>query len=191
MTGFVYRYPRFNFLPVNFFPIDIYFFCVCFLWQGLCIAIPGPTLIDLQERIHTDTTHMALIFTARSVGYLLGSLVGGFLFDHFDKQLLLMVTLIVAAMATSIIPWSLTLAVLTVLMSLQGMSMGVLDTGKTVFFTMRATVLLLIYLLHSEGYCAATDISVEVREIQFDITEWPYFGCYIWIYWLWPASKYP
>lgn len=88
---------------------------------------------------------MALIFTARSVGYLLGSLVGGFLFDHFDKQLLLMVTLIVAAMATSIIPWSLTLAVLTVLMSLQGMSMGVLDTGKTVFFTLRATVLLLIY----------------------------------------------
>ena len=101
--------------------------------------------MDLQERIHTDTTHMALIFTARSVGYLLGSLVGGFLFDHFDKQLLLMVTLIVAAMATSIIPWSLTLAVLTVLMSLQGMSMGVLDTGKTVFFIMRATVLLLIY----------------------------------------------
>lgn len=87
-------------------------------------------MIDLKERINTDTTHMALIFTARSVGYLLGSLVGGFLFDHFDKQLLLMVTLIVAALATSIIPWSLTLTVLTVMMSLQGMSMGVLDTGK-------------------------------------------------------------
>lgn len=97
--------------------------------QGLCIAIPGPTLLDLKERIHTDTTHMALIFTARSIGYLLGSLIGGFLFDHFDKQLLLMVTLIVAALATGIIPWSLTLTVLTLMMSLQGMSMGVLDTG--------------------------------------------------------------
>lgn len=104
-----------------------------FLTLGLCIAIPGPTLIDLKERINTDTTHMALIFTARSVGYLLGSLVGGFLFDHFDKQLLLMVTLIVAALATSIIPWSLTLTVLTVMMSLQGMSMGVLDTGGNAY----------------------------------------------------------
>ncbi|XP_061182677.1 uncharacterized protein LOC133191035 [Saccostrea echinata] len=104
-----------------------------FLTLGLCIAIPGPTLIDLKERINTDTTHMALIFTARSIGYLLGSLVGGFLFDHFDKQLLLMVTLIVAALATSIIPWSLTLTVLTVMMSLQGCSMGVLDTGGNAF----------------------------------------------------------
>lgn len=104
-----------------------------FLTLGLCIAIPGPTLIDLKERINTDTTHMALIFTARSVGYLLGSLVGGFLFDHFDKQLLLMVTLIVAALATSIIPWSLTLTVLTVMMALQGMSMGVLDTGGNAY----------------------------------------------------------
>jgi MFS family permease len=45
---------------------------------------------------------MALIFSARSVGYLLGAFIGGFLFDIFDKQLLLTATLLVAAVATMI-----------------------------------------------------------------------------------------
>ncbi|KAK3103868.1 hypothetical protein FSP39_022518 [Pinctada imbricata] len=106
---------------------------LAFFTLGLCIAIPGPTFIDLQQRIESDTTHTALIFTARSIGYLLGSLVGGFLFDYFDKQLMLTMTLFIAALATAIIPWSLTLTVLCVMFVLQGTSMGVLDTGGNVF----------------------------------------------------------
>jgi MFS family permease len=73
---------------------------------------------------------MALIFSARSVGYLLGAFIGGFLFDIFDKQLFLTATLLVAAVATMIIPWALTLVVLAVMFSLQGVAMGVLDTGN-------------------------------------------------------------
>ena len=72
---------------------------------------------------------MTLIFSARSVGYLCGALFGGFLFDIFDKQLLLCATLFLASIATAIIPWSLTLTVLAVMFSVQGLAMGVLDTG--------------------------------------------------------------
>ncbi|XP_052067625.1 uncharacterized protein LOC127706946 [Mytilus californianus] len=106
---------------------------LAFFTLGLCIAIPGPTLLDLGDKINTDTTHMALIFSARSVGYLLGALIGGFLFDILDKQLLLTATLFVAAVATLIIPWAVTLMVLAVMFSLQGVAMGVLDTGGNVF----------------------------------------------------------
>ncbi|OWF50543.1 sodium-dependent glucose transporter 1-like [Mizuhopecten yessoensis] len=109
--------------------IKILCLSLAFFSLGLCIAIPGPTLIDLGERVQSDTTHMALVFTARSVGYLLGALVGGFLFDIFDKQLLLCVTLFLASLATCVIPWALTLVVLAVMFSLQGIAMGVLDTG--------------------------------------------------------------
>lgn len=79
---------------------------------------------------------MALIFSARSVGYLLGAFIGGFLFDIFDKQLLLTATLLVAAVATMIIPWALTLVVLAVMFSLQGVAMGVLDTGNMFLYYM-------------------------------------------------------
>lgn len=102
--------------------------------QGLCIAIPGPTLLDLGDRVNTDTTHMALIFSARSVGYLLGALIGGFLFDIFDKQLLLTATLFLASVATVIIPWAATLVILAVMFSLQGVAMGLLDTGGYILY---------------------------------------------------------
>ena len=102
--------------------------------QGLCIAIPGPTLLDLGDCVNTDTTHMALIFSARSVGYLLGALIGGFLFDIFDKQLLLTATLFLASVATVIIPWAATLVILAVMFSLQGVAMGLLDTGGYILY---------------------------------------------------------
>jgi len=87
-------------------------------------------LLDLGQQVNTDTMHMALIFTARSMGYLLGAVIGGFLFDIFNKHLLLCSTLFLAAVATSIIPWAMTFMVLAVMFSLQGVAMGVLDTGK-------------------------------------------------------------
>ncbi len=61
-----------------FFPLDDVYQtdCVCVL-QGLCIAIPGPTLLDLKARTHTDIEHISRIFTGRSVGYLGGSVLGG------------------------------------------------------------------------------------------------------------------
>lgn len=47
-----------------------------YLFQGLSIAIPGPTLLDLQNIVQTDTSHIAYIYLARSSGYLMGSLIG-------------------------------------------------------------------------------------------------------------------
>jgi hypothetical protein len=88
---------------------------------------------------------MALIFSARSVGYLLGAFIGGFLFDIFDKQLLLTATLLVAAVATMIIPWALTLVVLAVMFSLQGVAMGVLDTGNMFLYYMCIFLFFIFY----------------------------------------------
>lgn len=100
--------------------------------QGLCIAIPGPTLLDLGARVNTDTEHMSLIFTARSLGYLIGSVIGGFLFDHFDQQILLFYSLFLTAIATTVAPWCVSLSALAIMISFQGISMGVLDTGGSV-----------------------------------------------------------
>ncbi|XP_071099923.1 sodium-dependent glucose transporter 1A-like [Haliotis cracherodii] len=104
-----------------------------FFALGLCIAIPGPTLLDLGARVNTDTEHMSLIFTARSLGYLIGSVIGGFLFDHFDQQILLFYSLFLTAIATTVAPWCVSLSALAIMISFQGISMGVLDTGGNVF----------------------------------------------------------
>ncbi|KAH9500475.1 hypothetical protein Btru_072010 [Bulinus truncatus] len=108
--------------------ISMAFFCL-----GLCVAIPGPTLIELGRNVNSNTEHMSYIFTARSMGYLIGSVVGGILFDFFDQQILLFYTLASTALATIGIPWCSALVALSVLICVQGIAVGVLDTGGNVF----------------------------------------------------------
>lgn len=93
------------------------------------MAIPGPTLLDLGDQVKETTSRMMIVFAARSLGYLFGALIGGLLFDCFDRQLLLFTTLLLSAVAMAAIPWSLTLGVMATMFALQGVSMGVLDTG--------------------------------------------------------------
>ena len=94
------------------------------------MSIPGPTLLDLEDQVKATTFQMMVVFVSRSLGYLLGALLGGVLFDCFDKQLLLFCTLLLSAVATVAIPWSFTLVVMAAMFALQGVTMGALDTGK-------------------------------------------------------------
>ncbi|XP_054720645.1 LOW QUALITY PROTEIN: sodium-dependent glucose transporter 1-like, partial [Uloborus diversus] len=55
--------------------------------QGMCFAIPGPTLLDLQH-IRTDTEHIAFFYTGRSIEFLIGSLAvcNVFLLNLWGKE---------------------------------------------------------------------------------------------------------
>ena len=97
--------------------------------QGLCYAIPGPTLLDLQLQTKVDLEEISSIFTGRSFGYLIGSLVGGFMFDRLNGLLLLSFALFMASVATIIAPWAKHFMLLLGMIGLQGASLGVMDTG--------------------------------------------------------------
>ncbi|GFQ82312.1 hypothetical protein TNCT_731681 [Trichonephila clavata] len=43
---------------------------------GMSVSITGPTLLDVQKLVNTDIQHITIIYTARSIGYLIGSLSG-------------------------------------------------------------------------------------------------------------------
>lgn len=40
------------------------------------MAVSGPCLLDLQNIAHTDTQHIAYIYTGRFIGYLVGAVLG-------------------------------------------------------------------------------------------------------------------
>ncbi|XP_019628820.1 PREDICTED: sodium-dependent glucose transporter 1A-like isoform X2 [Branchiostoma belcheri] len=109
-----------------------YALCAAFLGLGVCIAMVGPTLLDLAANVHADIAHISYIFTARSVGYLVGSAVGGVLFDTFDQHLLLGLSLLLNAIGFAVIPWAKRLSIMGVLISFTGVAMGFLDTGGNV-----------------------------------------------------------
>ncbi|XP_054721315.1 sodium-dependent glucose transporter 1A-like [Uloborus diversus] len=110
-------------------------FYLCFIALGMLMAIPGPTLLDLQHLVGTDTKSIAFIFTARSIGYLTGALAGGVVFDYTKSKLALLTGgSILATIATFCVPWSTSLKMLIGLMVLIGLSLGALDTGCNVYF---------------------------------------------------------
>lgn len=57
--------------PVRFLKTVVIY--LTFIALGLNIAVPGPTLLDLQEAIKTTLDQISLILPARSGGYALGA----------------------------------------------------------------------------------------------------------------------
>ena len=55
---------------------------LAFILLGLTIAAEGPTLLKLAEHTSSNLDQISLIFFFGSLGYLLGSFLGGRIYDH-------------------------------------------------------------------------------------------------------------
>ncbi|GBM75802.1 Sodium-dependent glucose transporter 1A [Araneus ventricosus] len=101
---------------------------------GMCTAIPGPTLLDLEKIVQVEASSLSQIYLGRSIGYLVGSFVGGVFLDYCKAtQMLLVSYTFVMAVTTTLIPWCRTLWLLIGVMSVSGFAMGSLDTGLNVW----------------------------------------------------------
>ncbi|XP_013421831.1 sodium-dependent glucose transporter 1B [Lingula anatina] len=101
------------------------------LGMGAYLEIAGPSLPVMRSRIGTNYEGISQGLIARSVGYFMGAIVGGFMKDYFyrSNDLLLGVALLVAAIATIVAPWSRWIWLFGIMLHLQGWSEGILDTA--------------------------------------------------------------
>ncbi|XP_054677444.1 sodium-dependent glucose transporter 1 isoform X2 [Grus americana] len=106
--------------------------CAAFLGLGMSIAVLGPTFQNLAANVHKNVTDIYYIFVGRSLGYLGGSVLGGVLFDCMNAHLLLALSMFGTTVGLYGIPWCKKSLLLTVLMSVIGASMGILDTGGNI-----------------------------------------------------------
>ncbi|MCS7061946.1 MAG: MFS transporter [Anaerolineae bacterium] len=100
-----------------------------FIALGLTTASLGPTLPGLAEQTQTRLSEISLLFTARSFGYLLGSLLSGRLYDRFRGHLLLACGLAGMAAALGMVPLMSVIAVLVAVLFVIGAMEGFLDVG--------------------------------------------------------------
>ncbi|GIX73280.1 sodium-dependent glucose transporter 1A [Caerostris extrusa] len=49
---------------------------LCFLVLGMSVALCPANTVRFKNLVNTDMAHIAFIYTARSTGYLIGSLAG-------------------------------------------------------------------------------------------------------------------
>ena len=97
--------------------------------QGTSVAILGPTLIELACRAQTDLAQMSFVFTSRAVGYLVGSIIGGWLFDKYNGHVVLSLSCVWATVMMWALPYVTSLYGLLIVIVLMGLALGSVDTG--------------------------------------------------------------
>lgn len=101
-----------------------------FIIFGLLSAAIGPTLPGLAQNTGSDLSQISLIFTAQALGYLVGSLSGGRLFDRMPGHRLLSVVLLIMGCMAFLIPLIPNLWLLLAVFLLLGNMQGVIEVGN-------------------------------------------------------------
>jgi FHS family Na+ dependent glucose MFS transporter 1 len=100
-----------------------------FVALGLTTASLGPTLPRLAGQTHARLSEISFLFTARSLGFLLGAFRGGKLYDRLSGRVLMTGALVLMASVMALIPLSPSLLVLIVTMIVLGAAESLLDVG--------------------------------------------------------------
>lgn len=101
-------------------------------FQGLCLEITGPTLIDLKIRTNSNYESVASAVSGRSAGYFIGSALGGLLVDTLGHYSDLIVALCLDGMAafTVALPWSPVTELIFFTSLCGGTFEGIINIGK-------------------------------------------------------------
>ncbi|XP_061180632.1 sodium-dependent glucose transporter 1A-like [Saccostrea echinata] len=101
-----------------------------FLTLGWAEGQFGPTFPDLLHITNTTLEKGSLFFTMNTVGYLLGSLLMGFLFDRrlLDRNLLMFLIIAGYGVIIAVIPWCEMYEVMVTVFIVKGSFAGGLDT---------------------------------------------------------------
>ena len=96
---------------------------------GLTVAVLGPTLPGLAEQTGVKLSRISYLFTAHSFGYLLGSLLGGRLYDRIPGRPVVVSALFTIMIMMVIVPFIPALYLLIVILVVVGLAGGLLDVG--------------------------------------------------------------
>lgn len=89
----------------------------------------GPTLLDLKLITNTSLDKVSFLFNAITIGYLPSSLIVGFLFDRYNKLLMIFVSIVCLSMVVAVLPWCSIYELMVAIHVLKGLCMGVTDGG--------------------------------------------------------------
>jgi FHS family Na+ dependent glucose MFS transporter 1 len=103
-----------------------YFLFICL---GLDAAILGPTLPALASQTTSKLGEMGLVFLVGSIGYTLGTIIGGRVFDRLPGHPVLGMAQLCAAVLIFFIPLARALWVLLAILVCKGFAEGFINTG--------------------------------------------------------------
>lgn len=102
---------------------------VTILIIGLVAAIIGPAIPGLADNVSGTLAALGSLFTVRSLGGMLGSLLSGRLYDRVAGHRILVLTLLLLAFAIALVPLARSLWILWIFVFFTGMGESFLDVG--------------------------------------------------------------
>jgi MFS transporter, FHS family, Na+ dependent glucose transporter 1 len=105
---------------------------VAFIALGMASASLGPTLGGLAEHTRTRLNEISFLFMARSLGYLVGSFVGGRVYDRWPGHIVMVGIFVGMAAMLALAPMMPLLWLLTAVLLVLGMGEGAMDVGGNI-----------------------------------------------------------
>lgn len=102
---------------------------IAFVALGLAMAALGPTLPALAQQTHVSLSEISYLFTARSFGFLLGSLFIGRFYDRMSGHAVMAATIIAMSAMMALMPIITVLPLLVAAMLALGTAEGALGVG--------------------------------------------------------------
>lgn len=102
---------------------------IAFVALGLAMAALGPTLSGLAVQTGADMGAISYLFTMRSFGFLLGSLLSGRFYDRIPGHWVMAATVLAMSAMMALLPVASTLTLLLGVMLLLGTAEGALGVG--------------------------------------------------------------
>lgn len=100
-----------------------------FITIGLVSAILGPTLPTLAANTGTIVGEIGFLFTARSLGYMIGAMFGARLFDRLPGHRLMAAMVVVISLTLALTPVIGQIWLLTAVLFLTGLAENMVDVG--------------------------------------------------------------
>jgi MFS transporter, FHS family, Na+ dependent glucose transporter 1 len=100
-----------------------------FVVLGLAAAVTGPTLPGLAEHVRSTIGQISYLFVLRSLGYLIGSLLAGRLYDRVKGHPLIILVICIVSAVMAAVPVIPALWLLAAALAFLGVAEGILDVG--------------------------------------------------------------
>src|SRR5512147_1842859 len=160
---------------------------LAFILLGLTVAAEGPTLLKLAEHTSSALNQISSLFLFSSFGYLLGSFLGGRIYDRIPGHRFMSGVLIFLGILVALVPLAPSLWSLLVVVLILGLAKGALDVGcnTLLLWVHNETVGPFMNGLHAffgVGSFIAPLIVAQVIGITGDI---------YWVFWFFAIAAFP
>jgi len=106
--------------------------CACNV-QGLCTPLLGTTIVHMERLFDSDTATMSWTFTMFSLGYFVGAVACGFIFDQVNHELQLVMVNCIHAVTILVAPFFTMLPLFVTMLFIHGNSQGFITASKVQF----------------------------------------------------------